>query len=153
MTISAGTSIAAPILAGGIASLWSAFPEVPAAQLLDVIFATADLKYRPGSQSGYGTPNFAEAWVQLKGIQVKGKERWYGYQSDRDQLVIITEGKRQLHAGSVFIKDLLGRVCLKSYAWVQGEQVQIIEIPGLATLPHGIYSVYISNSSPFYWGK
>jgi hypothetical protein len=153
LTVSAGTSIASPILAGGIASLWSAFPEVPASHLLNALFETADHYHEPGLHSGYGTPNLAKAWLQLKGIHVVGKDRWYGYQNDQDQLVILTESQYPLQSGSVLIKDWLGRICLQSYAWVSGDQVQVIEIPGLATLPHGIYRVAISSGGSFYWGK
>jgi hypothetical protein len=153
LAVSAGTSVASPILAGGIASLWSAFPEVPASHLLNALFETTDHYHEPGLHSGYGTPNLAKAWLQLKGIHVVGKDRWYGYQNDQDQLVILTESQYPLQSGSVLIKDWLGRICLQSYAWVSGEQVQVIEIPGLATLPHGIYRVAISSGGSFYWGK
>jgi len=153
LTLSAGTSIAAPILAGGIASLWSAFPEVPATHLLNAVFASADRYYQPDVKAGYGTPNLAEAWLHLKGIQVRGKDRWYGYQSDQDQLVILTEHSRALESGAVLIKDALGRIRLQSYAWVSGALIKVIEIPGLATLPHGIYNVTLSRGASFYWGK
>jgi subtilisin family serine protease len=61
VTGSSGTSFASPVLAGMLASLWSAFPEKTNAELLDAVFRSASQYERPDNQKGYGIPDFQKA--------------------------------------------------------------------------------------------
>ena len=64
--LSNGTSLASPLLAGSIASLWSDFPEASSTELLDAIFMFTD-RYTPDNNLGYGIPDFSASWLYMRG--------------------------------------------------------------------------------------
>ena len=61
-----GTSFAAPIVAGLIASLWEAFPDKRNEQILEAVRNSASIAPRPNTKLGYGLPNFARAFELLE---------------------------------------------------------------------------------------
>ena len=66
-----GTSFSSPIMAGAVASLWQARPEVSNGQIMQVIRESAHLFNNPTDQMGYGIPNFEDA---LNGLLTLGVE-------------------------------------------------------------------------------
>lgn len=62
-TTNGGTSFASPLMCGMAASLWSAVPELSAAELRDVIRRSASQYASPDSLIGYGIPDFSVAWT------------------------------------------------------------------------------------------
>jgi serine protease AprX len=65
VTTSNGTSFSSPIMAGAVASLWQARPEVPNGLIMQVIRESAHLFNFPTDQMGYGIPNFEDALNDL----------------------------------------------------------------------------------------
>ncbi len=65
VTTGSGTSFSSPIMAGAVASLWQARPEVPNGHLMQVIRESASLFNNPTNQMGYGIPNFEDAYNAL----------------------------------------------------------------------------------------
>ncbi len=61
-----GTSFAAPLLAGLVACLWQAFPEVPPEEIVKALTSTASLAKTPERKAGYGIPDFAAAYRFLE---------------------------------------------------------------------------------------
>ena len=61
VTTGNGTSFSSPIMAGMVASLWQAVPELTAQQIMQVIRESAHLYNNPNEQYGYGIPNFETA--------------------------------------------------------------------------------------------
>ncbi len=57
-----GTSFASPILAGSVASLWQAYPELPALEMIRTVYESGHLSQQPDTLFGYGIPNFARAY-------------------------------------------------------------------------------------------
>lgn len=57
-----GTSFAGPILAGAIASFWSAFPNKTNAEIVQLVKASADRFSNPNNDYGYGIPDFELAY-------------------------------------------------------------------------------------------
>ncbi|CAM3665966.1 serine endopeptidase [Flavobacterium saliperosum S13] len=57
-----GTSFAGPILAGAIASFWSAFPNKTNAEIIQLVKASADRFTNPNNDYGYGIPDFQLAY-------------------------------------------------------------------------------------------
>ncbi|WP_072785489.1 S8 family serine peptidase [Flavobacterium haoranii] len=53
-----GTSFSSPILAGSVASFWSALPNLTAAQVIDFVKQSADQFTAPDIYKGYGVPDF-----------------------------------------------------------------------------------------------
>ncbi len=56
-----GTSFAAPLVAGGIASFWSAKPNLTAKEVVQLVRQSADKYTKPNYQFGYGIPDFQSA--------------------------------------------------------------------------------------------
>ena len=57
-----GTSFAGPILAGAIASFWSAFPNKTNTEIVQLVKASADRFSNPDNDYGYGIPDFQLAY-------------------------------------------------------------------------------------------
>ena len=74
-TYGSGTSYATPLIAGLCTSLWSAVPELSAAQIRQVVRESASQYSQPDSLMGYGLPDFglaltkARQWVEEMGIE------------------------------------------------------------------------------------
>jgi serine protease AprX len=56
-----GTSFSSPIIAGAIASLWSAFPNKTNSEIIQLVKASSDRYLNPNNQYGYGVPDFQAA--------------------------------------------------------------------------------------------
>ncbi len=57
-----GTSFSAPVMTGSVASLWQAYPEMPAREMIQMIRNTGDRFDNPDATYGYGIPNMARAF-------------------------------------------------------------------------------------------
>ncbi|WP_147676270.1 S8 family serine peptidase [Algibacter pacificus] len=71
-----GTSFSSPILAGGIACLWQALPDLTNAEIMQLVRESASLYNNPNYQLGYGIPDLASALTAGKILEhSKLKER------------------------------------------------------------------------------
>ena len=61
VTTSSGTSFSSPIMAGAVASLWQASPNLKNDAIMQIIRESAHLYNNPTNQMGYGIPNFEDA--------------------------------------------------------------------------------------------
>ena len=66
VTQASGTSFAAPITCGMVASLWSALPRLSAYELMEIVRASADRYDYPDNVFGYGIPDYWKAYERLK---------------------------------------------------------------------------------------
>ena len=60
-----GTSFAAPIIAGMVASLWQSAPNKTAHEVMDAIRRSGDTADVPNNVFGYGIPDFEKAYQLL----------------------------------------------------------------------------------------
>lgn len=67
MTISSGTSFAAPQICGWVACLWQALPGKTAREILDLVRMSGDNTEYPDNIFGYGMPDFYNAYQMGKG--------------------------------------------------------------------------------------
>lgn len=58
ITTASGTSFSSPILAGMVATFWSAVPNLTAAQVIQYVKESADQYNTPDIYKGYGVPDF-----------------------------------------------------------------------------------------------
>ncbi|HMK06084.1 MAG TPA: S8 family serine peptidase, partial [Flavobacterium sp.] len=58
ITITSGTSVSGPIIAGMIATFWSAVPDMTNQQVVNFVKQSADKFANPNNQYGYGIPDF-----------------------------------------------------------------------------------------------
>lgn len=66
MTISSGTSFAAPQVCGWVACLWQALPDKTAKEILDLVRMSGDNTEYPDNIYGYGLPDFYKAYQRGK---------------------------------------------------------------------------------------
>ncbi len=60
-----GTSIASPIIAGAVASLYSAFPQANPQDIIEAVKRSADRASDPNNSYGYGIPDMYKAYKYL----------------------------------------------------------------------------------------
>lgn len=58
VTFSDGTSFASPLVAGLMAGVWQAYPELTAQELLNLIRLSSSQHNKPDNELGFGIPNF-----------------------------------------------------------------------------------------------
>ena len=71
VTFNNGTSFSSPIMAGAVACLWQARPEVRNSRVMQVIREAAHLFNSPTNEMGYGIPNFEDAYNALLVLDVE----------------------------------------------------------------------------------
>jgi len=140
-----GTSYASPLMAGSLAALWQAFPELPAKELMNNIRQSGHLSARPNSNYGYGTPNMLYAYHSITGIPAHFKsgelELWPNPATEWIR-IRVPETLIGLHQVSFY--DMSGRL----------KFLKEVELPGELVLPEsmkpGIYLVEIRTSACIY---
>lgn len=65
VSASSGTSFSGPIMAGMVACLWQAHPELNNMQIIDAVKQSADRYNQPDTIYGYGIPDFYAAHIYL----------------------------------------------------------------------------------------
>ncbi|GHC63008.1 peptidase S8 [Ulvibacter litoralis] len=75
VSTSSGTSFSSPIIAGSMASLWQARPEIPNTRVMQVVRESAHLYNNPTDQMGYGIPNFEDAYNALVNLGLENDFR------------------------------------------------------------------------------
>jgi hypothetical protein len=143
--MSSGTSLASPMLTGGIAALWSAFPDKTAAEIVDAVYASADQYDRPDVARGYGLPDLSKAWGTLAGFVHDGdfinNARNGFFASDPRAGTLTFWSMAPLSEPSaVYLKNILGEsipVAFRHHL----QRVGRIELEGLSDLPAGTYTL------------
>ena len=140
-----GTSFSAPVMTGSVASLWQAYPEIPAREMIQIIRNTGDRFNNPDATYGYGIPSFARAYRIISSSRL-------GYTSGSmsiwpnpaDRLVHINlhgSGDGQYYLS---LYDINGR-CISR---------EPVTLPGEVSLPEGvapgIYIVEVVTSDEVY---
>ncbi len=140
LTMSAGTSIASPILAGSIAALWGAFPERSAAEILDALYAASSQSTNPDVKLGYGAPDMFGAWQVLSEIQQTAGRLLWGYAAATATLRCVT-GQQVLDNEPFVVKNIFGQTVANGYLHTTGNGFYIVECALPFGLPAGWYSM------------
>lgn len=80
-----GTSFSAPIIAGMVASFWSAVPSLTAAQVVQFVKQSADRFSAPTNLYGFGIPDFLLALTQAQQMDHLENEGYAIYPNPMDQ--------------------------------------------------------------------
>lgn len=144
--LSSGTSLASPMLAGAFAALWSAYPERPAADILDAVFASADQAEKPDTERGYGLPDFSSAWLTLGGFQEgdhlnDAGPGFFAFDRAGGDLSLLIFEPIEKPVQSVELRDVLGRILPVEIKIFQQNRVSTLIIGGLENAPAGAYYV------------
>ncbi len=148
LTVSAGTSIASPILAGSFAALWSAFPAYSSNDILDAVYASAHQKSAPDNKLGYGIPDFTLAWLRLKGLTTAVNDAyWYGVDSKNERIaqLLLPEEWIKNEKDALFYNNLGQFVGVFPLTTQGTSDVKLVEINLPNSLPVGFYNVLIGQ--------
>jgi hypothetical protein len=159
--LSSGTSLASPMLAGAIASLWSAFPDKIAAEIADAVFASADQADHPDNQRGYGQPDMGKAWLSLGGYWSDGhpndnhREGVFSYSRRNGEMSMLLFEPLLKEPVQVELRNFMGQK-FNPAAWVFHDQrVATLTLSGLEKLPPGAWQVvvYMQNKVERFLGQ
>jgi serine protease AprX len=124
-----GTSFSSPLLAGAAAVLWQAYPELPAAEMIQAIREAANRLDRPDPEYGYGLPSFKKAFWGISGIPA-GLKPWQMevYPNPATDRIMIRLPEERSGWFLLHYFDISGRMLL----------TQQVSLPGEVTLPGGL---------------
>lgn len=141
-----GTSFASPVMAGSVATLWQAFPELNARDLIHMVRQSGHRSNNPDSSYGFGTPNILRAYHSITRIPLNmdtdRMEIWPNPAGDLVRIRLPESGEQQVN-----LFDLSGRIALSRQLHLPGE----MELP--AKLPDGIYILEIRTGGTIYRGR
>lgn len=119
-----GTSFSSPILAGAVACLWQAFPEMTGNQIKDFIRESASQFTMPDFFLGYGIPDFQIA-LEI-GLQVQASQRteFKIFPNPVDDFFQI-EFPGQIEQSRLLIFDILGQLVLDRTIPADESQIRV----------------------------
>ena len=143
-----GTSFASPILAGSVACLWQAYPDMPARDLIHWIRQSGDRHKNPDSTHGFGLPNFHQAYHAITSLPARfpegSLELWPNPARDYLMLRIPEELQGEQE---IYFYDMQGRIQASIRSSLPGE----IALP--STLSPGLYILEIRTLDKIYRGR
>ena len=138
-----GTSYSAPVMAGSVAALWQAFPELPAKELIHMIRQSSHRSMNPNANYGFGTPNMLHAYHTITRIPVRFRigeiEIWPNPAREHITIKIPESGEQQVR-----IYDLNGKLSFSLQMQLPGE----MELP--ANLVSGVYILEVRTTGNIY---
>ncbi len=140
--LASGTSVASPMLAGGLASLWSAYPNKTAKEILAAVFASTDQTNQPDNERGYGMPDLTEAWLQL-GNFVSGHST-FAFDRDNGELTLLTASNLG-NITTVELRNLLGQSIGNFPATLSKNSISTLKISGLGQVGAGSYQIVLAD--------
>jgi len=112
VTFSNGTSFAAPIITGAIASLWQANPSKTNIEIMQIVRESASRYNNPNTEIGYGIPNFYVALQQVLSIDENQKNTSIAYPNPTTNDLYLS--KASAEANTLRMYNLLGEKLLES---------------------------------------
>lgn len=142
-----GTSFSCPIMAGMVASFWSAVPSLTNQQIVDFIKQSADRFNNPTDQFGYGIPDFQSALqsalLSIDEVEIENHQVFPNPTTSTITMVSPTF----FVGNSIKMYNGLGQLVLTNSI---ENPVQTISLDGLNS---GVYLYTISTSDKVYQGK
>ena len=142
-----GTSFSSPILAGMVASLHQGVPNASAFQIMSAIRAAGDQSDKPDYKKGYGIPDFLKAYELLSptvlSVDARSDQNYLQAPKDSRRLDIFFKNTEGVSSIDISLLNPLGEIVhAENLALVRGV-LPYATIPNWATLPTGIYYLYL----------
>lgn len=126
-----GTSFSSPLIAGSVASLWQAYPQVPAKEMIRWVQQSGDRNKNPDATYGFGLPDFLRAYWSVTDLPVRFVPgRMEVYPNPARDRIMIKLPEDQMGNYTLRFHDLSGRV-------IHSRQVSI---PGEISIPEYLLS-------------
>jgi subtilisin family serine protease len=138
-----GTSFSTPVIAGMVACLWQALPQLTASQIMEIIRQSASSSHNPNPETGYGAPDFYAAYLAATTIRTEipfKTEHIRIYPNPADDSLTIKLDNSLLKKGITYTLTDLQNHTLQGGQLQNGEEI----IP-LSNLPQGIYILLIKS--------
>lgn len=140
-----GTSFSSPIIAGMVACLWQAAPDMNNHLISSAVEWSGHQASNPDSLLGYGIPDFIRALRQVHaGNMVRQQTLNICPNPFSDQLTVSFHTNRSQEF-DLFLRDNLGRVVLSQYNRKAGVGDNEIFLPDLESFGNGCYILQISG--------
>jgi serine protease AprX len=140
-----GTSYSSPLIAGACASFMSAFPELSNMEVMDIIQSTASQADNPDNSMGYGIPNFAKAYMELKGIDLSTENIISILPNPASDEVTIFINGQETGEATLYIYDISGKRVYETSVTLWDGKLAPVYISGLDALASGMYTVYLAG--------
>lgn len=140
-----GTSFSSPLIAGSVASLWQAYPQVPAKEMIRWVQQSGDRNKNPDATYGFGLPDFLKIYWSITDLPVRFVPgRMEIYPNPARDRIMIKLPEDQMGNYTLRFHDLSGRV-------IHSRQVPI---PGEISIPEyllsGMYILEIHTDQGIY---
>ena len=146
-----GTSFSNPNVAGLIACLWQAFPNLNNMQLLDAFYRSSNQYTAPNANYGYGVPNFRIAYRLIKhdqNVALYGNDWLWATPNPFDTKIDVRFIGRVDGNAVLYLKNAAGTVIGKQNFTSEQEEVYTYSFDNLGGIPPGYYTVeYADNST------
>lgn len=140
-----GTSFSSPIMAGMVATFWSAVPTLTAQQVVDFVRQSADNYSAPTNQKGYGIPDFQLALTNALNLEaIESNQSFLVYPNPAENQITFQLENNQ--KGIVYLYDVLGQNIFKKEISENNNSIDI------QNLSNGVY-YYNFESDKVFKGK
>ena len=140
-----GTSFSSPVLAGMVATFWSAVPTLTAQQVVDFVRQSADNYSAPTNQKGYGIPDFQLALTNALNLEaITSNQSFLVYPNPAENQITFQLENNQ--KGVIYLYDVLGQNILTKEVSEDNNSIDI------QNLSNGVY-YYNFESEKVFKGK
>ena len=140
-----GTSFSSPVIAGAVAVLWQAYPEMPAEDVIRYVLNSSDRFKNPDINYGFGLPDFAKVFYTISATpahMLNTRLDIYPNPAREWIMIKLPEGMNDWYQLEYY--DMNGRLFHSQEVW----------LPGEVTLPDnlfpGIYILQIRTEKGIY---
>lgn len=116
-----GTSYATPVLAGAVACLWQALPDLTNQEIVDLVKSSSDQYSNPDYLKGYGVPDFSLALESALSVQGHQEEKVFVYPNPVSDRFYLSDAS--VATTSFWLSDAAGRLVLKGISEASGNDV------------------------------
>lgn len=149
-----GTSFSNPNIAGLIACLWQAFPEMRNDEIMEAVKKSGDLFSNPDSRSGYGLPNMQKAYGLLEIERIKknaaillADARLKAFPNPFESSIKLIYKSPANGEISIRLTDMSGRLILSDSKQVITNEIYVFDWENLGILKAGSYIITYSDEA------
>jgi hypothetical protein len=140
VTSNNGTSFSSPIMAGAVASLWQANPELTNMELKQIIIASSSQFETPDNFLGHGIPDFGAALGETLSIAQQNLQRFTMYPNPVEDVLHINFPNTITEA-TLSLYNNVGQLVVQSSIKASRNSIE------LESLSSGLYVLSIQSSS------
>lgn len=137
-----GTSFSSPVMAGMVATFWSAVPTLTAQQVVNFVRQSADNYSAPTNQKGYGIPDFQLALTNALNLEtVEANQNFMVYPNPAENQITFQLENNQ--KGIIYLYDVLGQNILTKEISSSNNTIDI------QNLSNGVYYYNFESEKKF----